>query len=333
MEPFRVAITGCHRMLERGPAGHNWAAAFAAVPQTVIVAVHDRSAETRQRFAEQWSVPAYDDYGTMLGQERPEIVCVATRQTLHAEQIEAAVAHGARGILCEKPLATSMSEADRIAAACRRSGTRFALGLDRRWMAFYRHVGTLLRDGTVGEVRSVASFGMPNLIHTGCHWFDMLALLAGDSLVEWVAATVDTTRGNAADPPGSGIIEFANGARALVDGGPGGVGFDINGSTGRMTLLNDGAETALWTREGRGALVRCEFPSPPPANDPRLEAVRDLVGAIREGRSTACDLDAALRSLEIGLAFHASHAQFGARVGFPLPDRGLQVLSLPWGNE
>jgi predicted dehydrogenase len=333
MKPLRVAITGCHRMHDRAPAGHNWAAAFASVHETSVVAVHDRGEETRQRFADLWNVPAYEDFERMLTRERPEIVCVATRQTLHAEQVEAAVAHGARGILCEKPLATSMAEADRIASACRRGRTCFALGLDRRWMSFYRHVRALIDAGIVGDVRTVASFGVPNLIHTGCHWFDMLAFLAGDPAAEWVAGTLETPRGNPADPPGSGVIAFAGGARALVDCGAGGVGFDVIGTTGRMTLLNDGAVTALWTREVSGPLALREMPAPPPVRDPRIEVVRDLVGAIREDRVTACDLDPAMRSLEIGLGFHASHALAGARVALPLADRLLQVPSLPWGNE
>jgi predicted dehydrogenase len=333
MQSLRVAITGCHRMLAPEPGGHNWAAAFAALPDTVLVAVHDRGEETRRRFAAQWQVPSYDDYETMLRQERPDIVCVATRQTLHADQIEAAVEHGARGILCEKPLATSMAEADRIAAACRRGGTRFALGLDRRWMPLYRHARALIDAGAVGDVRTVASLGVANLIHTGCHWFDMLAFLAGDPAVEWVAGTRDGGRGNPADPPGTGVIGFAGGVRGLVDCGPGGVGFDISGSLGRIMLLNDGAVTALWTREGSGPLVTRDFPLPPPTNDPRLAAVQDLVGSIREDRPTACDLDAALRSLEIGIGFHASDAQGGARLTLPLTDRSLRIASLPWGNE
>lgn len=320
-------------MLAPEPAGHNWAAAFAAHPDTVIVAVHDREEETRLRFAELWQVPPYADYETMLTQERPDVVCVATRQTLHAEQIEAAVAHGARGILCEKPLATSMAEADRIAAACRRGGARFALGLDRRWMPLYRHARSLIESGTIGEVRSVASFGVANLINHGCHWFDMLALLAGDPGVDWVSATIDRERGNRADPPGTGVIGFTGGIRGLVDCGPGGVGFDVSGTAGRLVLLNDGAVTALWTREGSGPMKSQEFPPPPAFNDPRLAAVADLVGAIREKRATACDLEVALRSLEVGLAFHASDAQGGGRVSLPLKERSLRIESLPWGNE
>src|SRR5207249_4528553 len=125
----------------------------------------------------------------------------------------------------------------------------------------------------------------------------------------------------------------ANGVRAFVDSGAGtDVSFDLIGTAGRLTILSDGAETRLWVRDRSGLAAR-DLPAPPVANDAPAAAVRDLVEAIREGRPTDCDTTVAARSLEIGLALHASHAREGARVCFPLPDRALQVTSLPWGNE
>src|SRR5688500_16845287 len=101
--PVRVAIAGCHRMLAKQLAGHNWASAFAVVPETEVVAVFDRGAETRDAFAACWAdtwpgLQLYDDYPAMLEQSRPDLVCIATRQTMHADQIERAVDAGVRGI-------------------------------------------------------------------------------------------------------------------------------------------------------------------------------------------------------------------------------------------
>src|SRR5262245_20626981 len=99
MEPrYRVAIAGCHRMLARKLAGHNWAAAVAAVPRTELVAVFDKGADTRRAFQECWGpLPAFDDFAHLLAEIQPDILCVTTRQTLHAEEIEQATAAGVRG--------------------------------------------------------------------------------------------------------------------------------------------------------------------------------------------------------------------------------------------
>lgn len=185
---YRVAIAGCHRMLSRELAGHNWAAAFAAVPRAEVVAVFDRGEATRQGFSACWgAIPAFDDLATMLAAVRPDVLCLATRQTQHAEQVEQAVRAGVRGILCEKPLATSLGEVARIINVCRRSAVTFAFGLDRRWSPYYRALVQELRTGIIGEVRTIVAFGLPNLINHGCHWFDRVLELAGDPEMGWVA--------------------------------------------------------------------------------------------------------------------------------------------------
>ena len=53
-DTLRVAVAGCHRMLLRDLAHHNFASAFDAVTDTDIVAVFDHGAETRTEFAECW---------------------------------------------------------------------------------------------------------------------------------------------------------------------------------------------------------------------------------------------------------------------------------------
>jgi hypothetical protein len=63
------------------------------------------------------------------------------------------------------------------------------------------------------------------------------------------------------------------------------------------------------------------------------DAVGDLVDAVVNGGTTACDVDEARRATEIGFAVHLSHLAGGARVALPASDRGLRVDSFPWGNE
>ncbi len=343
-QPLRVAIAGCHRMLDRTPANHNWAAAFAAVPETRVVAVFDKGAATRRAFVDCWGeLAVYDDYPRMLREIQPDLVCIATRQTMHADQIEAAAEAGVRGILCDKPLATTLGEVDRIVAACAGHEIRFAFGLDRRWYAYYRAVSRLLRGGAIGDVRSVVAYGLVNLVNHGCHWYDRVLELAGDAEVDWVSGWVDPLESEPADsrrrldPPGRVQIRFVNGVEASLS--PAGYvqgfdpGFDVVGSRGRFAILSDGADTRLWTvaDDGRTPVSR---PFEPVAHIPHWPLiVEDLVGAVRERRPTACDVHHARRATEIGFAAHHSHRQGGARVAPTAVDPSLRIESFPWGNE
>lgn len=356
--PLRVAIAGCHRMLRRQPGSHNWAAGFQAVAATEIVAVYDANAETRAAFVECWSgapsgarIAPYGDYGRMLRDVRPDIVCIATRQTQHAEQIELAVASGVRGILCDKPLATSLAEVDGIVMACRGAGMPLAFGLDRRWMRRYRWVRGLVADGVVGDVVGVMAYGLPNLVNHGCHWYDVALSLAGDAEVAWVSGLVDDAAGEPPDSPrrldpsGRAQVGLANGATLYVtpDGRPG-PAFEVLGDRGRLLLMNDGRDACLWQAEApSGALRRVEpeqlgmasQPETPDVWEAGQGAVADLAVAVRAGGPgrTACGVEEARRATEIGFAVHASSAAGGRRLGMVAVDRGLRVTSLPWGNE
>jgi predicted dehydrogenase len=340
MEPrYRVVIAGCHRMLERKLVGHNWAAAFAAVPCTAIVAVFDKGVETRQAFQECWGpLAAFDDFARLLAESQPDILCVATRQTLHAAEIEQAAAAGVRGILCEKPLATSLDEVDRIVAACERYRVAFAFGLDRRWYPSYRRLAQALRDGLIGEVQTVVAFGLPNLINHGCHWFDRILDLAGDPEIAWVSGYVDPLADLPADsrrhldPSGSCQIQLVNGVTAFVSSGGTGFGLEVVGTGGRLAIVNDSAVTYQW-RDGE--TVPPTLSGLPSAPDPPVWplAVQDLVEALERGGPTLADVHCARRATEIGFAVHQSHREGGRRVTPAEVDGELRIESFPWGNE
>lgn len=342
--PLRVAIAGCHRMLKPQLAGHNFAAAFAAVPETEIVAVYDRGPETRAEFVRCWGdMPAYDDYAALLREVQPDLLCIATRQTLHADQIEAAAAAGVRGILCDKPLATSLLETDRILAACRAQRVALAFALDRRWHTSYRQLRQWIADGIVGRVTSVLASGSPNLINHGCHWDDTALMLVGDPEPLWVSGWVDDLAGEPADsrrrldPPGRGQVALSNGALIYVtaDGGrrP---AFEVIGDAGRLLILQDAEECYLWTEKNEGGNLGLRPLTMPANSDPWPAGpamVRDLVAAVVAHTPTACDLEQARRATEIGFAIHLSHNQDGKRVNLPAADRMLSIPSFPWGNE
>jgi predicted dehydrogenase len=349
---MRVVFAGIHRQLDRTLANHNWAAAFALDPRTEVVGVFDHGAETRDAFRACWGDTAsFDDYAAMLGEIRPEVVCIATRQTMHADQVEAAVAGGVRGILCDKPLATSMAEVDRIVAACRRGGVAFAFGLDRRWVRYYRRLEAALRDGAIGDVHTITGYGVVNAINHGPHWYDRLLALAGDPEVESVAGWVDPLVGEPPDsrrwldPPGGGRIAFANGVEAFVTPRNYVTGFDMSfdlvGSRGRIVVVSDGLETRAW-RTPEGGRVPEPFDPPelgpgqgPPWTDapPWPTIVADLFDAVEQGRPTAGDVEVARRASEIGFAIHQSQREGGRRVTPAEVDRALRVPSFPWGNE
>ena len=344
----RVAVAGCHRMLTPTPGGHNWGSAFAPVKEVRVVAVHDRGAETREQFQSCWrdvwgDIEPYDDYQTMLDEARPDILCIATRQTYHADQVEAAVQSGVKGIIVEKPLATTLEEADRIFAACTRAKVPMALGLELRWSEQYRTIFRMLKDGAIGTVTNVVAFGVTELINHGCHWYDVALGMVGDPEPVWACGLVDDlgpeiTDWRRGDPPGRGWIGLDNGVKLTILSEGGSRAYTILGTRGRITVLNECREAYLWETTGNSTAfaVKPRSIELPTSTDPWPRGpaiVRDLINAVRTGGKTACDVPESRRATEIGFAIHASSTQNGARIPMPVTNRTLRIDSRPWGNE
>ncbi|MFE0257622.1 Gfo/Idh/MocA family protein [Streptomyces sp. NPDC059010] len=83
----------------------------------------------------------------LLADESVDVVAVCSPNSLHAEHVVAALSAGKRGVLCEKPLATSRDEVEQIARAASSSGVPLVVGAmhayDPAWTAAKESWGDL----------------------------------------------------------------------------------------------------------------------------------------------------------------------------------------------
>lgn len=341
---LRVAFAGVHRQLNQNPGSHNWATGFCRVPETRAVAVYDLKTEVREQFRNCWKgtwgdIEPFDDYQKMLDQTEPDIVCIATHQSTHADEGVAAAHAGVRGIVCDKQLTTTLQEADRMLGAIRDAKVPFAFGTEQRWSEPHRKLIKMLREGLVGEITAVLAMGVTELINHGCHFFDMALALVGDPEPVWVNGLVDDPNKwndwRRGDPHGRGWVGLENGVNMAVVREGGRRSFTVLGTEGRLEILNEAEEAYFW--EGSNELTHEARMIDLPKTDepwPRGSAiVRDMVNAIRTDGRTVCDVEEARRSTEIGFAIHASNALGGARISVPVENRTLRINSRPWGIE
>jgi UDP-N-acetyl-2-amino-2-deoxyglucuronate dehydrogenase len=94
----------------------------------------------------------------MLDRERLDLVSVATPDDHHAAPVTDAIARGVKGILCEKPLATTLADADRIVDAVERSGTPTVIDHTRCCEPHYVEARQRLREGYVGDLARIVAY-------------------------------------------------------------------------------------------------------------------------------------------------------------------------------
>ena len=245
----RVALIGLS-WISADPAGaashpvlgtavpYSHASALAGIPDVEVVAGCDIVGSARERFRSRWDhrwpgVRTYADHREMVATEKPDVVLVATPDHLHTEPVLAAIEAGVRGILCEKPLATSLDDADRIVEAAAAAGTVINVNYTRRWMPEWVEARRILESGEIGQLSQiVAQIGGPRamLFRNHTHVIDLVGYLAG-AAPSWVVAELEpgyedygtAYRGDggndpATEPGANYYIAYENGVRAYVSG-------------------------------------------------------------------------------------------------------------------
>lgn len=131
----------------------------------------------------------FDDAETMCAAHpRADLVIIATTADSHRALVEQAARSGARHILCEKPMATSVADCDAMIAACEASGTRLAINHQMRFMPQYTVVRDELASGKFGRLASMTvTAGCFGLAMNGSHYCEAFAWLTGSPIVNATA--------------------------------------------------------------------------------------------------------------------------------------------------
>lgn len=127
----------------------NHAAALRSVPEVALVGACDLDLQRARGFASEHGIPhATDDVGRLLDLE-PDLVSVCTPHPVHEANVLACAARGVH-VLCEKPLAVHLEEADRMVQATDRAGVLLAVAFQRRLWPSAQRVRRALDEGRLG---------------------------------------------------------------------------------------------------------------------------------------------------------------------------------------
>jgi predicted dehydrogenase len=116
-----------------------------------ILGVVDVDAGRGQKLADQVGARYYPTVSTLVANPEIQAVSVCLPHALHAEVTMAAAAAG-KHVLCEKPIATSLEDADRMIRACRDAGVKLMIGHTHRFRPEHLKARELLDEGAIGQV-------------------------------------------------------------------------------------------------------------------------------------------------------------------------------------
>lgn len=280
--------------------------------------------ETRGRpFAEHLGFEYVDSYEELFA-TGVDAVLVCSENTRHRELVELAVAHGAH-VLCEKPLATTVADAEAMIAACDEAGVNLMVAYPVRFSPDFVALREAYRSGQLGNiviasganngkipVGARAWFGDPELADGGClvdhtvHVADLMDALMEAEPVSVYAVSNDILHRDKpeakTETAGLVHITYDNGVTLVVDAS---WSVPDNGPTwGGLTLDLVTDQTLVHIAPFAHAITGVSAASQPSAfytfgvNLDRL-MLDEFFASIREGRPAQPDGKAGLRSATI----------------------------------
>jgi myo-inositol 2-dehydrogenase/D-chiro-inositol 1-dehydrogenase len=340
MQKIRVAIVGA------GFSAETHAEGLQRGLDAEAVAVSSHSRERAEDFARRWSIPiATTRWQDLVARGDVDVVSVCVPTSLHCEVAVAAASNG-KHVICEKPLAVSLEEADRMIEAARANRVRLFYGENWLFAPAMRRVAELVKSGAIGkllyyrgrecsgETHSRYSLhkayaGGGTLIHMTVHPLGfLLSLKEGVPAVSVYASMTGGGDQNLAHPEYDGedfalaLVIFADRSRGLIEGDfitKGGLddSVEIFGSEGTIKAnFSQGSPIRAFTTKGYGyAMEKVEttvgwsFPMPDERRSQGwVEEIEHFIACFREARDPRYGADGAAgrRVLEIVDAGYAS---------------------------
>jgi predicted dehydrogenase len=211
--------------------------AQAMCPEAEFVAAMDLDPAIARSTATRFGIPAVCASESELLAQNIEAVYIATPQNAHCRQVVMAAEAG-KHILCEKPLAVSRTEVDRMETAVRKAGVKFMLGFCMRNNAYNAKARELVQSGALGQMvmgraqltcwfppiptawrQDVAISHGGALLDMGTHGLDVLEWIMDTRIREVVGFQDLLTHKyrTRIEDTSTILVRFANGAHGIVD--------------------------------------------------------------------------------------------------------------------
>lgn len=208
---------------------------LSVLPNTRLAAVADIRADEVRTFQERFDVPGYSSVEEMCAKADINVVYVATPNQLHAEHTIIAARHG-KHVICEKPMAISLDEANRMIDAVEANGVQYVQGHSKIFRPVFFKMAEIITSGRLGRVIHINTFNYNDwmrrpylasevdermgggvVYRQGPHQMDIVRFLGG--------GIIKTLRGTVkrafpiydVESNYSAFLTFDNGATSLVD--------------------------------------------------------------------------------------------------------------------
>ena len=211
---IRIGVAGCGKIAQVRHLPE-----YQQREDVCVWGLYDLNPDRTQSLAEQYHARAYASYEEMLSDPSLDAVSICSANAFHADMTIAALKAG-KHVLCEKPMATTMEDCERMVQTARETGKVLMIAQNQRLAAAHLKARELVADGAIGRLITFTTafrHGGPEtwtidpgantwffdqsravmgaMADLGIHKTDLIQFLTGKNVVEVQAslATLDKT--------------------------------------------------------------------------------------------------------------------------------------------
>jgi len=294
-------------------------------PNSRVAAVFSSNADRAKAYAAENKIPkAYDNLKTLLDDPQIDVVYISTTNDLHRDQALAAAAAG-KHILCEKPLALSLDDAQQMLKAAQAANVVLGTNHHLRNAVTHRTLRKLVKEGAIGKPLAARVFhavylpprlqgwrlsrpeaGGGVILDITVHDTDTLRFVLDSEVEDVIArsATQGLANGGMEDAV-MGVMYFRDGVLAqfhdafTVKHAP--TGLEIHGTEGSLFAVNvmtqDPVGRVVLRRDSEETEIKLD-----PPEDLYVHSIRHFNQAVRTGTQPFATGTDGLRSLAVALA-------------------------------
>ncbi len=225
-------VIGCGGIADRRtiPEG------FVPSEQSQLVAVQDADASRAEAVRGRYGVPrAFTEATALLEDPEVEAVYIASPTNFHHAHVLAAARAG-KHVLCEKPLALNVAEAEEMVAACREADVKLGVNFMMRFHGCHEYLRQVVASGAMGRPvlgkaeltcwyppipgafrQDPSTGGGGALIDMGNHCIDLLEFILDQRVARVSCFTGNLVQGYASEDTAAVLLEFGGGAVGLVN--------------------------------------------------------------------------------------------------------------------
>jgi len=236
----KIALIGCGRISFKHIEAYVSNAdklTLTAICDTVLSRAQEKENEYKKSFPNA-KISLFTDYREMLVKLKPDIVTIATESGKHC-QIAVDCLNAGCHVICEKPMALSVKDADLMISTAKKKNLKLAVCFQNRFNAPVQKLRNALEAGRFGKIlhgciqirwnRNEAYYAEApwrgtweqdggTLMNQCTHGIDLLQWMMGENAVRVQAQTRRFLRPIDAEDFGAAIIEFKNGAVGIIEG-------------------------------------------------------------------------------------------------------------------